>query len=101
MLLQTAPPDQNHPRIISKLITLEYESQICHQAFPPGKFFSVPALPNVTVVNALGDFAIAADRLAIIDGEGAFFSVLVDLVISLLIGVLCKLSRPVETSNTP
>jgi hypothetical protein len=29
----------------------------------------VPALPNVTAVNALGDFAIAADRLALIDGE--------------------------------
>lgn len=29
-------------------------------------------MPNVTVVNALGDFDIAADRLAIIDGEGAY-----------------------------
>jgi hypothetical protein len=26
-------------------------------------------MPNITAVNALGDFDIAADRLAIIDGE--------------------------------
>lgn len=40
------------------------------QAFPPGEFFTVPVLPNVTAVNALGDFHIAADRIAFIDGEG-------------------------------
>ena len=28
---QTAPPDQNMPRIISKLLTLGYESKICKQ----------------------------------------------------------------------
>jgi hypothetical protein len=33
----------------------------------------VPSLPNITAVNALGDFWIAADRLAIIDGEGLQF----------------------------
>ncbi|KAJ7160080.1 serine carboxypeptidase S28-domain-containing protein [Mycena filopes] len=65
----TAPPDPEQPRIVSKLLTLGYESKICHQAFKPGKHFAVPQLPNVTVVNALGDFGIAADRLAIIDGE--------------------------------
>lgn len=78
------------PRIISKLLTLGYESKICKQvnvsvisvstsnlfstrlqAFPPGKHFSVPSLPNITSVNLLGDFEIAADRLAIIDGEGS------------------------------
>ncbi|KAH9991483.1 serine carboxypeptidase S28-domain-containing protein [Russula vinacea] len=31
--------------------------------------YRVPALPNVTAVNALGDYHIAADRLAFIDGE--------------------------------
>ncbi|KAF8170938.1 peptidase S28 [Pholiota molesta] len=65
----TAPPDQNMARIVSKLLTLGYESKICKQAFPPGKHFTVPSLPNITAVNALGDFWIAADRLAIIDGE--------------------------------
>lgn len=33
----------------------------------------MPAMPNITAVNALGDFEIAADRLAIIDGEGSYF----------------------------
>jgi hypothetical protein len=65
----TAPPDQKQPRIISRLIDLAYESKICTQAFPPGKYFTVPPMPNVTAVNALGDFDITADRLAIIDGE--------------------------------
>ncbi|KAH8835052.1 peptidase S28 [Flagelloscypha sp. PMI_526] len=63
------PPNPEYPRIISNQITLEYEAKICRQAFPPGEHFKVPAWPNVTVVNELGDFAIAADRLAIIDGE--------------------------------
>ena len=67
---QTSPPDQKIPRIVSRLHTLGNESKICRQAFPPGKHLTIPPLPNVTVVNALGDFSIARDRLAIIDGEG-------------------------------
>jgi hypothetical protein len=67
---QTSPPDQKAPRIVSRLHTLENESKICRQAFLPGVHITVPALPNVTAVNALGDFSIAKDRLAIIDGEG-------------------------------
>lgn len=86
----TAPP-KGQPRIVSHLLTLEYESKICRQvcltpaavycvhaadrypsqAYPPGKHFTVPAMPNITAVNALGDYDIEADRLAIIDGEGA------------------------------
>lgn len=31
---QTAPPDQNHPRIVSRLVTLESSSRICHQVLP-------------------------------------------------------------------
>ncbi|KAH9922863.1 peptidase S28 [Epithele typhae] len=64
----TAPP-AGHPRIVSSLLTLEYTSMICRQAYPPGKHFQVPAFPNLTAVNSLGDYDIAADRLAIIDGE--------------------------------
>ena len=45
------------------------------QAYQPGKYFQVPHLPNVTVVNALGDFDIADDRLAFIDGDGASASI--------------------------
>ncbi|TEB20680.1 peptidase S28 [Coprinellus micaceus] len=65
----TPPPDQKEPSLISRLINLGYESKICKQAFPPGKYFKVPGLPNITAVNELGDFAIAADRLAFIDGD--------------------------------
>ncbi|KAF8651928.1 hypothetical protein AX16_004572 [Volvariella volvacea WC 439] len=65
----TPPPDRNHPSIISRLLTLEYESKICRQAFPDGEHFRIPSMPNITVVNELGDFDIAADRLAFIDGE--------------------------------
>ncbi|KAF9449108.1 hypothetical protein P691DRAFT_813128 [Macrolepiota fuliginosa MF-IS2] len=65
----TTPPDPQLPRILSRTITLPYESKICQQAYLPGEFFQVPPLPNITAVNALGDFDIAADRLAIIDGQ--------------------------------
>ncbi|RXW17807.1 hypothetical protein EST38_g8048 [Candolleomyces aberdarensis] len=65
----TPPPDQKEKTIVSRLLNLGYESKICKQAFPPGEHFQVPGLPNITVVNELGDFDIAADRLAIIDGE--------------------------------
>ncbi|KAI0917296.1 hypothetical protein AcW2_007465 [Taiwanofungus camphoratus] len=64
----TAPPAY-HPRIISRRLTLEYESKICQQAFLDGEHFVIPSMPNVTAVNILGGFGIAADRLAIIDGE--------------------------------
>ncbi|KAF7768313.1 hypothetical protein Agabi119p4_7556 [Agaricus bisporus var. burnettii] len=65
----TTPPDPKQPRILSRLITLPHESKICQQAYLPGEFFQVPPLPNVTAVNMLGDFDIAADRLMFVDGE--------------------------------
>ncbi|CAE6410327.1 unnamed protein product [Rhizoctonia solani] len=64
-----APPNQAHPTIVSRRLTLDYTSAICRQAFPPGEYISVPEWPNVTVVNALGDYGLAADRLAFIDGD--------------------------------
>jgi hypothetical protein len=67
--MQTAPPN-GIPTIISRVLDIDYEHKICTQAFPPGKYYQVPPLPNVTAVNALGGFNIAADRLAFIDGEG-------------------------------
>jgi len=66
---QIASPNPDHPSIISRLIDLDYTSQICKLAFPPGKVSSVPNWPNVTAVNALGDFDITAHRLAFVDGE--------------------------------
>ncbi|KAF8349505.1 peptidase S28 [Amanita rubescens] len=66
---QAAPPDPNHPRIVSRFLTIDYAAKICKQAFLPGKYFTVPPQPNVTDVNRHGGYAIAADRLAIIDGQ--------------------------------
>ncbi|KAI0062858.1 peptidase S28 [Artomyces pyxidatus] len=67
--LTTAPPNRNTPTIISHLIDVDYAHKICAQAFPPGDHFIVPRLPDVGAVNVLGNFDIAEDRLAIIDGE--------------------------------
>ncbi|KAJ7018968.1 peptidase S28 [Mycena alexandri] len=63
------PPDPSIPSMLSKFVDVEYSSKICKQAYPPGEFFQVPALPNIEDVNKLGGFNIAHDRLAIIDGE--------------------------------
>ncbi|KZV66837.1 peptidase S28 [Peniophora sp. CONT] len=68
--ITTSPPDPHkYPPIISRLLDFEYQHKICRQAFPPGEFFAVPALPDIEVVNVLGDFGLAADRLAFIDGS--------------------------------
>ncbi|QRW17932.1 Serine carboxypeptidase S28 [Rhizoctonia solani] len=64
-----APPNQAYPTIVSRRLTLDYTSAICRQAFPPGEHISVPDWPNVTAVNALGDYGLSADRLAFIDGD--------------------------------
>ena len=31
MIAQTAPPDLEHPRIVSKLLTLDYATKLCRQ----------------------------------------------------------------------
>lgn len=49
--------------VISRLITLEYESIICEEAF------NVTEPPDTDRVNKYGGFDIAYDRLAFIDGE--------------------------------
>ncbi|KAH8099944.1 peptidase S28 [Cristinia sonorae] len=63
-----APPS-NVPTIVTRLMTLDYAKLICEFAFPPGKHFKVPSLPDIASVNKLGGLNIAADRLAIIDGQ--------------------------------
>ncbi|KAI0784229.1 peptidase S28 [Abortiporus biennis] len=67
----TAPPDPKVPRIVSNFLTLDYAKMICEPnfAYPPGSHFVVPPLPNITDVNSRGGLNIAADRLAIIDGQ--------------------------------
>ena len=49
----------------------------------------MPSLPNVSAVNVLGDYDIAADRLAFIDGEG----VCIDIVFSASRNVLMSSSH--------
>ncbi|KAI4169934.1 MAG: hypothetical protein LQ343_005315 [Gyalolechia ehrenbergii] len=49
--------------LISRLLTLEYNSLICRLAF------NITTPPNTDAVNKYGGFEIAYDRLAIIDGE--------------------------------
>ncbi|KAM5542175.1 hypothetical protein V8D89_004048 [Ganoderma adspersum] len=65
----TPPPDASTPRLVSNLLTKEYAELTCTLSYPPGQHFSIPQWPNVTDVNKLGGFNIAADRLAIIDGQ--------------------------------
>ncbi|KAI0039734.1 peptidase S28 [Auriscalpium vulgare] len=65
----TSTPSPQIPTIVSRLLDVDYLHKGCFQAYPPGQYFSIPPLPNVTSVNVLGDFAISANRLAIIDGE--------------------------------
>lgn len=62
------PAPKEGPSILSKHVTLEYTSNICKQAYPPGKT-AVPNWPNITDVNARGDYELEAHRLAFIDGE--------------------------------
>jgi len=66
---ESAPLDPTEPTIISRLINADHYHAECFEFFPPGQFNSVPATPNVSVVNELGDFSLKADRLAFIDGE--------------------------------
>ncbi|KAF9449110.1 peptidase S28 [Macrolepiota fuliginosa MF-IS2] len=64
-----APPDFGRPRIISRAINLEYKMRMCQQSFSPGEHYQIPIIPNITKINLLGGYDIAADRLAFIDGE--------------------------------
>ncbi|BGP09905.1 hypothetical protein JCM10049v2_005781 [Rhodotorula toruloides] len=64
-----APPDSEHPSLVSRLLTTEYTSKICRKAFPPGELNSVPNRPNVTAINQYGGFNFSYPRLAFIDGS--------------------------------
>ncbi|BGP26294.1 extracelular serine carboxypeptidase [Rhodotorula toruloides] len=64
-----APPDREHPSLVSRLLTTDYTSKICRKAFMPGELNSVPARPNVTVINQYGAFNFSYPRLAFIDGS--------------------------------
>ncbi|KAL8826238.1 MAG: hypothetical protein Q9170_007477 [Blastenia crenularia] len=53
----------NELPLISRLLTLEYNSLICKYAF------NITTPPDLEAVNKYGGFDIAYDRLAIVDGE--------------------------------
>ncbi|UZJ55270.1 hypothetical protein CBS101457_004590 [Exobasidium rhododendri] len=57
------------PKLISSLIDLEYTSEVCRKGFPAGQHFAMPKHPNVKEVNEIGNFHIAKDRLAFINGQ--------------------------------
>ncbi|EGG03405.1 extracellular serine carboxypeptidase [Melampsora larici-populina 98AG31] len=51
--------------LVSKLITLEYNSRPCQLAFGS----NIPKTPNTTQVNQYGDYDLDSNRLAFIDGS--------------------------------
>lgn len=53
----------NQLPLISRTLTLEYETMICRDAF------NITTPPNTAIINAYGGYDIAYKRLAIIDGE--------------------------------
>lgn len=53
----------NELPLVSRLLTLEYNSLICKGAF------NITTPPNTAAINKYGGFDIAYDRLAIVDGE--------------------------------
>lgn len=55
--------------MISRHNTYDKAYALCTNAFPPGKLFSIPPQPDVDVVNSIGGYTLARDRLAYIDGE--------------------------------
>lgn len=66
---QGAPSDPEQRRVVSKYATVDRWLQGCHSKFPPGKHYSIPAQPDVSKTNSLGDYDIAGDRFATVDGE--------------------------------
>ncbi|EJU00458.1 peptidase S28 [Dacryopinax primogenitus] len=61
-----APP---YPSIVSQHLQIDANAKHCQAAFPNGEHYIIPAWPNVSIVNELGSYGIAAERLALIDGE--------------------------------
>jgi hypothetical protein len=55
--------------LVSKLLTVEYNSRICKYAFPPGKHTRMPDSPQIDLINTYGDFSLNSSRLAFIDGS--------------------------------
>lgn len=66
----SSPKDPNAPRAISKFVTSEeYRKNNCQGDYKPGEHFQIPEFADVDKINSLGDYPIAADRMATVDGE--------------------------------
>lgn len=57
------------PSLLSRVVQRNYTQQWCTWAFPPGKYNSIPATPNLEAYNKYGGYNVSADRLAHIDGD--------------------------------
>ncbi|GAK62376.1 peptidase S28 [Moesziomyces antarcticus] len=57
------------PKLVSTLLDYAYAHEICQRGFPKGDHFEMPARPDIDEVNRLGNFALAVDRLAFVDGQ--------------------------------
>ncbi|KAF4635431.1 hypothetical protein G7Y89_g2660 [Cudoniella acicularis] len=64
---QVAP--KSGPSLIMNVLQVDYTQEWCTWAFPPGKYNSIPATPDLERFNKYGAFNIQADRLAFIDGS--------------------------------
>lgn len=57
------------PKIVSTLLDYAYAHEICEKGFPAGQHHTMPERPNIDEVNRLGNFHLAVDRLAFVDGQ--------------------------------
>uniref|UniRef100_V5F0R2 Hydrolytic enzymes of the alpha/beta hydrolase fold n=2 Tax=Kalmanozyma brasiliensis (strain GHG001) TaxID=1365824 RepID=V5F0R2_KALBG len=57
------------PKLVSTLLDYAYSHEICEKGFPAGEHYTMPARPDIDEVNKLGNFKLAVDRLAFIDGQ--------------------------------
>lgn len=57
------------PKLVSTLLDYAYAHEICEKGFPPGEHYTMPARPQIDQVNKLGNFQLATDRLAFVDGQ--------------------------------
>ncbi|SCV73372.1 BQ2448_7298 [Microbotryum intermedium] len=64
----TASPNPNR-RLVSKRINLKYTSEICQQAFPPGKLVSMPKTSQIQRIERYGGYTMRGSRLAFVDGS--------------------------------
>lgn len=63
------PPKPSGPKIVSWRVDEEWMSLLCREGFTPGKHWTIPPRPDVSIVNRIGNMGLNSKRLAIIDGQ--------------------------------